>query len=71
MAREMVQFNRNMMHIAIGDLEQYNEHLRDGIRQDFLDLYSSLTSDLKVFMKKNKEQTFDRDFYISMGIKND
>ena len=67
----MVQFNGNMMHIAIGDLEEYNQHLSDRIRQDYLDLYSELTSDLKVFMKENLEQTFDRDFYISMDIKND
>jgi hypothetical protein len=71
MAKEIVQFKRNMMHIAIGDLEEYNQHVSDRIKKDFLELYSSFTSELKVFMKENTEQTFDRDFYISMDIKND
>ena len=70
-AREMISYNRNVMHISIGDLERYNQHLSEIIRADYMGLVSSFHSDLKAFMEENVEQTFGQEFYLSINLKHD
>ena len=68
LAKEMISYNKNVMHVSIGDIEEYNQHLSDNIRADFLGMISSFHSDLKTFMSENVEQTFDQDFYLSINL---
>ena len=67
-AKKMISYNRNVMHIPIGDIEEYNQHLSEKIRADCVSLVSSFHSDLKTFMSENVEQTFDQDFYLSVNL---
>ena len=68
LAKEMISFNKNVMHVSIADIEVYNQHLSDNIRADVLGMISSFHSDLKTFMSENVEQTFDQDFYLSINL---
>ena len=70
-AKEMISYNRNVMHIPIGDIEEYNQHLSEKIQADCVSLVSSFHSDLKTFMSENVEQTFGQEFYLSINFKHD
>ena len=39
LAKEIISYNMNVMHISIADIEEYNQHLSDNIRADFLGLF--------------------------------
>ena len=71
LAKEMISYKMNVMQISIADIEQYNQHLSDNIRADFLGMIASFHSDLKTFMSENVEQTFEQDFYLSIKLEHD
>ena len=71
LAREMISYNQNVMHIPISDIEEYNQHLSEKIRADCVSMVSSFHSDLKTFMSENVVQTFGKDFYLSINFKHD
>ena len=67
LAKDMISYNMNVMHISIADIKQYNQHLSENIQADYLGMISSFHSDLKTFMSENVEQTFGKDFYLSIN----
>ena len=69
--KEMIVFNSNMVHIPISDIHDYNQHLSDKIRNDFMSLYSSLCSELASFIREDVGDTSGRDLYLSILFEHD
>jgi hypothetical protein len=68
LANEMVQFSRNVMHMSLDDIRNFNQHLSEEVRNGDLDVYSSLSIELTKFFSENFEEReiFGKDFYLSI-----
>ena len=68
LATEMVKFSRNVMHISLDDIRNFNQHLSEVVRNGDLDVYSSLSIELTKFFSENFEEReiFGKDFYLSI-----
>ena len=69
--KEMIVLNSNMVHIPINDIHDFNQHLSDRIRDDFMSLYSSLCSELANFIREDVGDTSGREFYLSILFEQD
>ena len=69
--KEMIIYNSNMVHIPISDICEFNQHLGDIIRSDYMSLYSSLCCELANFVREDVGDTSGREFYVSILLKHD
>ena len=67
-ANEMVKFSRNVMHISLDDIRNFNQHLSEEVRKGDLEVFSSLSRELTKFFSENFEEReiFGKDFYLSI-----
>ena len=65
LGKEMVAYNGNVMHISMKDLYKHNQFLSEKVKSDYMGIYSSLASALRMFMLENIEKTSGKDFYLS------
>ena len=68
LANEMVKFSRNVMHISLEDIRNFNQHLSEEVRNGDLDVFASLSRELTTFFSENFEEReiFGKDFYLSI-----
>ena len=58
----MVAYNGNVMHVSMKDLYKHNQFLGEKVKSDYMGVYSSLSSALRMFMLENIGKDFRKGF---------